>query len=80
MQTTLDKEALRDLVADTLDLDVADVTDEAHFVKDLGVDSLMALEVTVALERRYQVKITEAEIKTIRCLQDAYDLVLEKMR
>ncbi len=51
--TALDKEQLRELVADVLDLDVAEVTDDADFMEDLDVDSLMALEITVRLEKEY---------------------------
>lgn len=75
----LDKEALRDLIADVLDLDPAEVTDHAHFVDDLEVDSLMALEITVRLEREYAVKMTEAEITGITSLQGTYDLLDRKL-
>ena len=52
---TLDKEELRTVVADVLDVERDDVTDEANFVEELGVDSLMALEVMVVLEKKYGV-------------------------
>jgi acyl carrier protein len=55
---TLDPEDLRQFVADVLDVDPENVTDDAHFVAELGVDSLKALEVLVALERKYQIKIS----------------------
>lgn len=77
--TVLDKEELRQTIADVLDADVSEVTDEAHFVKDLEVDSLMALEVMVVLEKKYDVKLAESELKEITCLQRAYDLLAEKL-
>ena len=46
--TVLDKEELRLTVAGVLDIEAADLTDEANFTDDLEVDSLMALEVVVA--------------------------------
>ncbi|WP_405937306.1 acyl carrier protein [Streptomyces sp. NBC_00726] len=76
----LDKEQLRDLVADVLDLDVAEVTDEAHFTEDLDVDSLMALEITVRLEKEYGVKLAEAELASITSLQGTYELLDGKLR
>lgn len=75
----LDKEQLRDLVADVLDLDVAEVTDHAHFVDDLDVDSLMALEITVRLEREYGVRLAESELTAITSLQGTYDLLAAKL-
>lgn len=75
----LDKDELRVIVADVLDVDVADVTDEASFVDDLEVDSLMALEVVVVLEKRYGVRLREGELKQITCLERAYELMLAKL-
>ena len=80
MATTLfDKEELRATVAYVLDLTTAEVTDEAHFIDDLAVDSLMALEVVVALERKYRVKFDESELRQVVSLQHAYDLVAAKL-
>jgi acyl carrier protein len=76
----LDKEQLRDLVADVLDLDVAEVTDDAHFTEDLDVDSLMALEITVRLEKEYGVKLAEPELASITSLRGTYELLDRKLR
>ncbi|MFD0025487.1 acyl carrier protein [Streptomyces sp. NPDC058382] len=75
----LDKEELRALVAQVLDVDVSEITDDAKFVDDLEVDSLMALEVVVVLEKKYGIKLPESELKRIVTLQSAYDLLLGKL-
>jgi acyl carrier protein len=74
----LDKEELRATIADTLDVELDELSDDAHFMEDLDVDSLMALEVMVVLERRYAVKLDESLLSEITCLQKAYDLLLEQ--
>ena len=79
-RVALDKEELRTTVAAVLDVDPADVTDQARFIEDLEVDSLMALEVMVVLEKRYGVKLAESELKTITCLDRAHELLAEKLR
>ncbi|WP_049563504.1 acyl carrier protein [Nonomuraea sp. SBT364] len=71
----VDKDELRTVIATTLDVDVAEVTDDAHFVHDLEVDSLMALEIAVTLEKRFQVKIDETEMAGITSLNSTYDLL-----
>ncbi|MEU9113901.1 acyl carrier protein [Streptomyces sp. NPDC048483] len=76
----LEKEELRATVAAALDAEVSDVTDTASFVDDLEVDSLMALEVVVVLEKKYSVKLQETDLKRIGCLQDAYTLLSERLR
>ncbi|MFE0106745.1 acyl carrier protein [Streptomyces sp. NPDC059009] len=75
----LDKEDLRTLVAQVLDVDVDEVTDDAKFVDDLEVDSLMALEVVVVLEKKYGIKLPESELKQIVTLQSAYELLRGKV-
>ncbi|MFE9635245.1 acyl carrier protein [Streptomyces sp. NPDC006463] len=75
----LEKEELRSLVAEVLDVEVADVTDTARFVDDLEVDSLMALEVVVVLEKKYGIKLPESDLKYIVNLQSAYELLLGKL-
>jgi acyl carrier protein len=77
--TALDKEELRSTVAEILDIEPAELTDDAHFMDDLEVDSLMALEVVVALEKKYGVKFTEPELRSVVSLQQAHDLLVQKL-
>jgi len=77
--TDVDKSELRALVADVLDVEPEAVTDEAHFIQDLGVDSLIALELAVTLERRYEIKISEDEIVGVKRLPDVAALLLAKV-
>jgi acyl carrier protein len=76
----LDKEDLRITVAEVLDVDEASVTDDALFIDDLGVDSLMALEVMVVLEKKYGVKLSEDELREVSSLQKAHDLISGKLK
>ncbi|MBS2962351.1 acyl carrier protein [Actinocrinis puniceicyclus] len=66
-------------MADVLDLNVSDLTDDAHFVADLGMDSLKALEVMVALEKKYEIKITEDEVRDMTNFGDVRELVAAKI-
>ncbi|MEE1784242.1 acyl carrier protein [Streptomyces sp. SP17BM10] len=75
----LDKEELRAVVAQVLDVDAEEVTDDAHFIDDLEVDSLMALEIVVVLEKTYGVKLPESALKQITTLQNAHDVLLGRL-
>lgn len=79
VNNTFDPEDLRLFVADTLDVDSSSVTDDAHFVAELGADSLKALEVMVGLEKKYQIRITEDEVKDMTTFAEVRDLVTEKV-
>jgi acyl carrier protein len=76
---TLDPEELRRFVADVLDVDAEMVTDDAHFVAELGADSLKALEVLVALERRYQITISEDEVRDMTMFAEVREMVERKL-
>ncbi|NJC70666.1 acyl carrier protein [Planosporangium thailandense] len=79
-ETVLDKEDLRATVAQVVEVDVDEIHDDTSLVDDLGVDSLMALEVVVVLEKKYGVRMTESELKQVTSLQRAYDLLAAKLR
>ena len=78
--TALDKERLRHLLAEILDVDVSEISDQAHFVDELGVDSLMALEITVRLEEEFPVKLAEEELMKLSTLDNTYELLDAKLR
>jgi acyl carrier protein len=69
---------LRTIIADVLDIEEEQITEDANFVNDLDVDSLMALEVMVALEKKYQIKLSEQELRQITCLRNVYEMLKAK--
>ena len=75
----VDEAELRELCADSLDVLPESLTDDAHFIDDLQVDSLVALELAVTLQRRYGVAISEEEIMTVRRFPDVYGLLSRKL-
>lgn len=71
MNKTPDREQLRKLIADTIDVDLAEVTDTADFREELEVDSLMSLEVMVVLEQTYHIKLSQDDMKDVHTFDDA---------
>lgn len=78
-RTMVDEAELRALCADSLDVLAESLTDDADFVDDLQVDSLVALELAVALQRRYGVTISEEDIVTVRHFPDVHALLTRKL-
>ncbi len=70
------KEELRALVAEIAEKD--EVPDDATF-KDLGIDSMMGVEIVAAIERQYQIKIEDAELASFTNLANAFELVVKKL-
>ncbi len=70
------KEELRALIAEIAEKD--EIPDDVAF-KDLGIDSMMGVEIVAAIERKYQVKIEDAELAQITTLNSSMDLVSKKL-
>ncbi|MCK9614480.1 MAG: acyl carrier protein [Candidatus Omnitrophica bacterium] len=69
------KSEIKKLVADIAEKTPEEITDDAKFSEDLGIDSMMALEIVASIEKKYKVVIPEGEIPNIRSLQNIYDLI-----
>jgi len=70
------KEQLRALVAEIAEKD--EIPDGSTF-KDLGIDSMMGVEIVAAVERQYQIKIEDDELASFQDLENAYALVVKKL-
>lgn len=76
MATLEDK--LRDIIVEVGELDdAAAVTATASFFKDLGLDSMQALEIVLEIEQRLGIKVPEARLREIRTLDDAVRVARE---
>jgi acyl carrier protein len=62
------QEEIRGMVAEILEVPEEKLTLEADFFDDLNVDSLKAIEIVAAFEKKYRVVIPEKDIPTIRNL------------
>ncbi len=56
-------------------VDPADVTPEKTFIDDLDVDSLSMVEVVVAAEEKFTVKIPDDDVKTLKTVGDAVSYI-----
>lgn len=63
--------AVRDFVAKITERQPEEVSDTADFRDDLEIDSLMAMEMMVAVNKMYQIEILDDEFRAIRNVGDA---------
>jgi len=67
------------LVAEITERAREEIADTALFIEDLGIDSLMAIEMLVAMDKKYKIQIPEEEFGKIKNVNDAVAMVLEHM-
>jgi acyl carrier protein len=72
-------ERLTGVLVSELGLDAAKIRDDAHFEEDLDVDSLGVVELLMALEDEFDVKIPDEEAESIVTVGQAVDLVYQKL-
>jgi acyl carrier protein len=70
------KEKLRAIVAEVSEIEA--IPDQTPFA-ELGIDSMMALEIVSEVERQYKVAVPEEELRSLTNFQAVYDLFSTKI-
>jgi acyl carrier protein len=65
----------RDCVAEVLDIDPAEVRADARWRDDLDADSLAVVEITLALNDAFSIKIPDIEPDQLVTVGQAFDIV-----
>jgi acyl carrier protein len=66
---------VKKLISEVIEVPEEDITEDADLANDLGVDSMMALEIVATIEKKYRVKVPEDKIPVIRTLRNVLDLL-----
>jgi acyl carrier protein len=66
---------VKKLIAEVTEREPEEITDTALFADELGVDSLMAMEVMVAVDKKYKINIPEDEFAKIKNVDDTVAVV-----
>ena len=65
----------RALIASKMKLDESEITPEKNIFNDLGADSLDFVELSMLLEREFNVKFTEEDTNNVKTVGDLYELI-----
>jgi len=66
---------IKEAIAKISDIDAADIADTASFQDDLGLDSLVLLEISVEIEMQFGLKVRGDDLKQLQTVQDAVEFV-----
>lgn len=65
-----DFEKIKSIIVEQLGVDEGEVTPEAHFIDDLGADSLDTVELVMALEEEFNIEISDEDAEKIQTVGD----------
>jgi acyl carrier protein len=66
---------IKEIICEQLDVKPEDVSEGKSFTEDLGADSLAIVELVLALEEQFDVKIPDDEVDKIKTVGDAISYI-----
>jgi acyl carrier protein len=68
-------EKITGIIAEQLDVDAEAVSPEKSFTDELGADSLAIVELVLALEEEFGIKIPDDKVDSIKTVGDAVEYI-----
>jgi len=62
---------VKEVVAEQLNVDIAEIKEDSKFAEDLGADSLDVVELVMALEEKFDIEIPDSDAEGIVTVADA---------
>ena len=70
---------VKEIIVDQLGVDENEVTEDAHFIEDLGADSLDTVELVMAFEEEFSIEIPDEDAEKITTVGTAINYLKEKV-
>ena len=71
----MELEELSEIIADVLDTDAQEITEDTRFVEDLGADSLDRFQIVSEVEDKLRIQIPEEALEEIQTVGDALSAI-----
>lgn len=68
---------LKKIIADTLNVDTDEITEDSTFVDDLGADSLDLYQIKLGIEEEFELTIPDEKIENIKTVGEALAMIRE---
>lgn len=68
------------ILVDKLGIAESEITPEANFVKDLGIDSLDYAEIVMEFEQTFDIRIPDDDAERLQTFEQAVRYIEEKLR
>lgn len=71
----MELEKLQKIIAEVLNVDASEITEETTFVDDLGADSLDVFQIIMGIEEEFDIEIDSEEAEKIVSVGDAVEQI-----
>ena len=71
----MELEKLKEIIADVLNVDADDITEDTTFVDDLGADSLDIFQIIMGIEETFDIEIDNDDAENIATVGDAVEQI-----
>ncbi len=71
---------VKSIIAQQLGADEKEITEESHFIEDLGADSLDTVELVMALEEEFGIEISDEDAEKIQTVGDVIKYIKEHQK
>ena len=68
-----------EILVNKLGLSETEITDDANFIKDLGIDSLDYAELTMEFEQAFDIRIPDSDASQLATINQAVDYIKGKL-
>jgi acyl carrier protein len=68
-----------EILVNKLGLSESEITEDANFIKDLGIDSLDYAELTMEFEQAFDIRIPDKDATQLATIKQAVDYIKEKL-
>ena len=73
-------EKVKNIIVDLLQVSEDAVTEEAHFIDDLGADSLDLVELIMGIEEEFNIEIPDGEAEKVVTVGDVVNYIKENVK
>ncbi len=63
------------IISEVTGFDESEIRPETNFFKELEIDSIKAIEITVAIEKKFKISIRDEDVPRITTVREAVELV-----
>ena len=68
-------ERVRQLIAESMDIDVEDVQPDSDIIKDIGADSLDIVEMLMIVEEEWGIAVDDDDMRSFTTVQSVVDYI-----